>query len=323
MQIKKTLIIVVGPTASGKSELAVRIAKQVNGEIISADSRQIYRGLDIGSGKVLGKWVKLASSKDAGKNAANKKVFLYKGIPHYLIDEASPRAQFSVARFQKNAQRAISDIFNRGKTPIICGGTGHWIDAVVFGQTLPKVKPDAKLRAKLTKLSTAQMFAKLQKLDPDRAAKIDAKNPRRLIRALEIVLTTGEPVPKLKANQNQLIKKNPGLRVLWLGLSPDQKILERKIKTRLQKRIKLGMVDEVAKLHQPKAGVGLSWKKLESFGLEYKYCALYLQGKISKVEMEKLAYTAIRQYAKRQMTWWKRNHEITWLKNGSLPKLST
>ncbi len=294
--MKKKLIIIVGPTASGKSELAVQLAKKVGGEVISADSRQIYKEMDIGSGKVEGKWI----------NRNDREVFLYKNIPHYLIDEASPRVQYSVARFQKKASKIIEDIFKRGKQPIICGGTAHWVDAIVYGQNLPEVKPDLKLRKELEKLSVEQMFLKLQKLDPERAAEIDAKNPRRLIRALEIVMTTGKPVPKNSAK--------PKYDAEWIGIQPEEEVLESKIKKRLRERLKSGMIEETRNLHES----GLSWKKLESFGLEYKYCALYLQNKLtpenSIKQLESQLFIAIRQYAKRQITWWKRNKNIQWNK---------
>lgn len=297
---QRKLIIIVGPTASGKSELAVQLARKVNGEIISADSRQIYRGMDIGSGKVEGRWVKL---NDPGHRGIT---FVYKDIPHYLIDEASPRVQYSVARFQKKVEKIIEDIFKRGKQPIICGGTAHWVDAIAYGQTLPAVKPDAKLRARLEKLPVAKLFQKLQQLDPQRASEIDPNNPRRLIRALEIVLTTGKPVPKVTTTSKYKIE--------WIGLKPDEKTLERKIRKRLRERLQNGLLAEVKKLRTSR----LSWKRLESFGLEYKFCALYLQGKIAPEntlsELEAQLFTAIRQYAKRQMTWWKRNPDINWRK---------
>jgi tRNA dimethylallyltransferase len=288
--IVKKIIIVVGPTASGKSELAVKIAKKINGEIISADSRQIYKGMDIGSGKVEGKWV----SRGA------KKVYVYKDVPHYLIDEASPKVQYSVARFQKKAQAVIADIIKRGKVPIVCGGTAQWVDAIAYEQILPTVPPDHKLRRQLGKLTAEQMFNMLKKLDPKRAKGIDAKNPRRLIRALEIVMSTGKPVPE--------IKLQPKYFALWLGINPDQEVLEKKIGKRLKDRLKQGMVKEIAKLHKQ----GLSWARLESFGLEYKFCALFLQKKITENELEEQLFTAIRQYTKRQKTWWKRNAEIHW-----------
>jgi tRNA dimethylallyltransferase len=305
MKLRKPLIVVLGPTASGKSELAVQIAKKVDGEIISADSRQIYKGFDISAGKVDGQWKKIRQDEKT------KNVFIYKNVSHHLIDEASPKVQYSVARFQKNARAAIDDILRRGKTPIICGGTGHWIDAVIFDQTIPTVKADAKLRAKLNKLTTEQLHVKLLKLDPVRAASIDAHNPRRLIRALEIVLTSGQPVPKI--SKPKYFYKD--LKIEWIGINPPQELLEKKIRTRLSARLKEGMVEEITALRRS----GLSWKKLEGFGLEYKYCALYLQNKISAEEMESQLYTAIRQYAKRQMTWWKRNQDIQWLSKPSLP----
>lgn len=296
------MICVVGPTASGKSELAIKIAKKIKGEIISADSRQIYKGMDIGSGKVEGKWKKLNS----------KKVFVYKDVPHYLIDEASPRLQYSVAKFQTNAKKIIADIVARGKVPIICGGTGHWVDAIAMQQILPVVPPDLKLRRQFGKLTTEQMFSMLKRLDPDRAKTIDEKNPRRLIRAIEIVQSTGQPVPKLTNTESNF-------NIVWIGIKPEQITLETKIKKRLKDRIKSGMLNEVQTLHNQ----GLSWKKLEAFGLEYKYIALHLQGKLSKDEMDAQLFIAIRQYAKRQMTWWKRNKNIRWYADASKVSLKS
>lgn len=285
------LLAVVGPTASGKSELAVQLAKKFNGEIISCDSRQVYKGMDIGTGKVEGAWV----------HNGDHRVFRYKGIPHYCIDYVNPKSQYSVARFQKDAGKAITDILKRGKLPILCGGTGQWIDAVISNQKIPEVKPNLKLRHKLEKLSLPEMFQQLKRLDPDRAAVIDAHNPRRLIRALEIVLTTGKPVPKLSTQQN--------FDVLWIGLYPGQEQLYKKIDKRLKQRLDEGMVKEVQKLRKQ----GLSWKKLESFGLEYKYMALYLQKKLAMPEMTSQLAFAIKHYSKRQMTWFRRNQTITWL----------
>lgn len=298
MKPKKSLFIVVGPTASGKSEFAVKLAKELNGEIVSADSRQVYIGLDLGSGKVPGRWVKFNGGKLE---------YLYKKVPHHLIDVASPLRQYSVARYQKAARAAILDIVARGKTPIICGGTGHWIDNVVFEQVLPAVAPDFKLRSRLNKLSAEKMFEMLKKLDPKRAAEIDAKNPRRLIRALEIVMSTGKPVP----NSEKKLKVWEGFDLQWIGLNPGMEILEDKIQKRLDERFEEGLLDEVKNLHST---TRLSWKRLESFGLEYKFCALFLQKKITEAEMHEQLYRAIRQYAKRQMTWWKRNADIQWIK---------
>ena len=275
------IMVIVGPTASGKSDLAIRLAQKFSGEIISADSRQVYRGLNIGTGKVSKKEQRL--------------------VPHHLLDVANPKQTFSVAQYQKLAHKAIKDILNRGKLPIIVGGTGQYIDTVVYDMALPEVPPDYKLRAKLEKQTPEQLFKRLQKLDPERAKNIDRQNPRRLIRALEIIVTTGKPVGTIKL-------KSP-YDVLWLGLNP--KDVEKRITTRLAKRFKQGMISEVKKLRAN----GVSWQRLHDLGLEYRWVGEFLQNNISKSEMLQSLEQAIRQYSKRQMTWFKRNHHIHWLKN--------
>ncbi|PIZ71593.1 MAG: hypothetical protein COY11_01125, partial [Candidatus Portnoybacteria bacterium CG_4_10_14_0_2_um_filter_44_20] len=201
----KKLIVILGPTASGKSDLAVEIALRlgsgqarkkygINGaEIISADSRQVYKGMDIGSGKITPD-TKNSSNFSTGQ-AKKKYIFTHKGIPHYCIDVASPKRRFTVAQYQKLAQKAIKSIWRQNKVPILCGGTGLYIQSIVDDLVIPEVPPDAKLRAKLEKLSTDELFEKLKKLDPRRAENIDRHNRRRLIRALEIVIKTGKPVP--------------------------------------------------------------------------------------------------------------------------------
>lgn len=302
------LLVVVGPTASGKSELAVKLAKQFNGEIISADSRQIYKGLNIGTGKVEGKW------KTVKNNKTLSTVFVYKNVPHYLIDTQNPKRQYSASQFKKQAQKIILQVSKKGKLPILCGGTAHYIDSVVFNLEFPKVKPNLKLRNQLSKLSVSELADKLKHLDPERAKTIDQKNPVRLIRALEIIYTTGKSVPKLNINDQGSSIYN----ALWLGIKTEQEKLYKKIRIRLKERLHLGMLEEVKKLHSPsikssKVYLKLSWKKLESFGLEYKFISLFLQNKLSYQEMEEQLFLAIKQYSKRQMTWWKRNQKITWL----------
>ncbi len=299
------VIAIVGPTASGKSELAVALAKKYNGEIISCDSRQVYRGLNLGTGKIPGQWKKPVGQKNRGRDFSGRLgYFYYRGVAHHCIDFVDPKKQYSVALFQKAAQKAISEIVGRGKLPILCGGTGLWIDAVIYNQSIPEVKANPALRRKLEKLDIEQLYEKLKQLDPDRAAVIDWHNKRRLIRSLEIVLTTGRPLPKMKTQ--------PGYDVLWLGIQPPQDALYKKIDLRLSQRIKSGMIDEVRRLHRQ----GLSWKRLEAFGLEYKYLALFLQKKLSEKQMLQQLSFAIKHYAKRQLTWWKRNAEIHWMPDG-------
>lgn len=273
--------MILGPTASGKSALAVKIAKRINGEIISADSRQIYKGLDIGSGKI--------TKKEMG------------GIPHYCIDIVSPKKIFTVVDFKKYADKAIEKIFTKNKTPIIVGGTGMYIQSIVDNIVLPEVKPDWKLRKELEKKTTEEMFATLKKIDPGRAKNIDAKNPRRLIRAIEIAKTLGK-VPDLDI-------RCPSREAVQIGIKLPDDILKKNIEKRIKKMLRNGLVAETKKLKMS----CLSWKRIYELGFEYKYPALFLQDKISKEEMLSKMLTENWQYAKRQMTWFKRDKRIKWI----------
>jgi len=282
--MEKKLIAIVGLTASGKSELAIKLAKKFHGEIISADSRQVYKGLDIGTAKI--------------------KKGEMKGILHHLLSVVSPKKGYSVVSYQKAAYRAILGIFRRKHMPILIGGSPQYIYSVVDGWVLPKVVPDKKLRSQLEKLSIAELLWKLKKLDPARAKSIEQKNKRRIIRALEIVLTTGKPVPSLK--------KDPlPYPVLFLGIKRTKEEIKKRIHKRFLAMLKQGFLSEIKKLRKE----GLSWKKIESFGLEYRESAQYLQGKISKKEMIEKATKATENFARRQMVWFKKDQRIYWVKN--------
>ena len=278
---------------------------------------------------------------DIGSGKITKKEM--KGVPHYLLDVASPKKKFTVAQFQKLALIAIKKIKNKNKIPILCGGTGLYIQSIVDGLIIPEVPPDAKLRAKLEKLNTEKLFAKLQKLDPRRAKNIDRHNRRRLIRALEIVIKTRRPVPSMTSTPYSVIParfaiasarraeagiqnigKNKQIRLdprfhgddtkinfFQLGIAQPKEKLKKLIKKRLLKRLKQGIVAEVIKLQKQ----GVSWKRLEEFGLEYRAVAQYLQKKLSKQEMIDKIQKESEQYAKRQMTWFKRDARIKWIKN--------
>ncbi len=275
-------IAIVGPTASGKSELGVLLAKKFGGEIISADSRQVYKGLDIGSGKITKKEMR--------------------GVPHHLLDVASPRRKFSVAQYQKLTLKAIRDIQKRGKLPILLGGTPFYVYTVIDGHIFPGVKPNPKFRQKLEILSAKQLFAQLEKLDPVRAKSIERKNKRRLIRALEIIAATGKPVP-------ELAKYSPLFDVFMIGIKRSPKELKKRIRKRLLSRLDYGMVAEVEHLHE----TGLSWKRLEELGLEYRFVAQYLQKKISYREMVDFLEKAINDFVRRQMVWFKKDPRIHWV----------
>ncbi len=277
---KPKLLVILGPTATGKSDLAVALASKFNGEIISADSRQIYKGLNLGTGKI------------------TKKEMC--GIPHYMLDIVSPKTIYNVAKYNAKVQKIISDILKKNKLPILCGGTGFYIDAVVNNTTLPEVPPNLKLRKQLEPKTCEQLMTILEKIDKNIIRTIDAKNKRKIIRAIEIAKALGK-VPAIKNEQFY--------DTLEIGLFMPDKILKERILLRLQNRIKNGMVAEAKKLHKE----GLSWARMENLGLEYRYLSRYLNKKIDLDQMISELNSQIWQYARRQKTWYKRNKNIIWV----------
>lgn len=258
----------MGQTATGKSNLAVQIAKKNKGEIISADSRQIYKSLNIGTGKITPKETK--------------------GVPHYLIDVANPKHRFTIAEYKKLAEDKIKEILAKGKTPIICGGTGFYIDAITKGIIFPEVPPNNKLRKTLEKKSETELLKILEKLDKTRAKNIDIKNKVRLIRAIEIAKALGK-VP-------QITQATPVYKFIKIGLYLPQDKLKKKVEQRVKKMFKAGLLSEIKKLKK----TGISDKRLKEFGFEY------YKPTPNKVIADTL------KYAKRQMTWFKRDREINW-----------
>ena len=279
---KPQVIAIVGPTASGKSALGIFLAQKLNGEIISADSRQVYRDLNIGTGKVT-------------KHEME-------GIPHYLLDVASPKKVFTVDDFVKLGEKACNAILKKSKLPIIVGGTGLYVDALLGRMSIPSVPPNLKLRTQLEKKNAASLFKILQKLDPERAENIEQKNPRRLVRAIEIAKALGKTPP---------IRVEEKYDVLWLGINPADAVLKKNIHIRLLARMKAGMLAEAKRLHKQ----GLSYKRMDQLGLEYRSLAELLQKKVTEKEMLVELERAIQKYARRQMRWFKRNQEIHWIKN--------
>ncbi len=281
---KAKLIVILGSTASGKTSMSIGLAKKFNGEIISADSRQVYKQLDIGTDKIT-------------KNEM-------KGIQHYLLDVASPKRRFTAIQYKKLALAAIKQITQKGKVPFLVGGTGFYISAVVDNLIIPEIKPDWRLRKELEKKSTEQLFILLKKKDLKRSIKIDKYNRRRLIRALEIIIKTGQPTPRLG--------KKSLFNVLILGIKKNPDELKSKIEKRSSKWLTdNSIIREVKKIKR----MGLSWKRIEEFGLEYRYVAKYLQGEISRQQMTEKCLQEVKQYAKRQMTWFKKDKRIYWIKN--------
>lgn len=278
---KQKIIVIVGPTASGKTGLSIALAKKYNGEVISADSRQVYRELNIGTEKVTKKEMQ--------------------GVPHYCIDVANPKRTFTVAQWRKEAHKAIDSIAKRDKLPIVAGGTAFYVDSLVYGTSFPAVKPNTQLRKALQKKTIEELFTQLKNLDPKRAKTIEQKNPRRLIRAIEIATELGR-VPTLP-------KQKPLYDVTWIGLNPGLPTLVERITARLNSTFKRGLVAETKKMREE---LGLSWKRIDEIGLEYRIVGEYLRKEISKEEMQEKMIRELRHYAKRQMTWLKRNGTIQW-----------
>jgi tRNA dimethylallyltransferase len=318
------IVVILGPTSSGKTRLAVSLAQKFNGEIVSADSRQVYKGMDIGTGKDLDEY-KISNCQFPISNKKsqipNPKSQIFK-IPYHLIDVVSPKTEFNLAKYQKLAFQAIDDILTRKKLPILVGGTGLYLQAIIDGYILSSVKPDKKLRAELEKKSVAELFSLIKKINKKFADKInesDRKNKRRLIRYVEILKTKklvsgDEKTPSPYEGEGGVGFSPNKYNSLIIGLSCSKEILNERIHKRLIERLeKEDMVGEVKRLKDE----GLSWKRLESFGLEYKFIGLYLQDKINYDDMVEKLFIAIRQFARRQMTWFRRwerqGAKIHWL----------
>ena len=272
------LIAVVGTNASGKSSLAISLARSLGGEVISADSRQVYRGLDLGSGKVTAQEMQ--------------------GVPHHLLDVCDPGTFFTMADFQRLAYQAIDDVLARGRVPVLAGGTGLYVDAVCDGYVLSNIEPDLSYRRELEGLSTPQLCAMLQAAAPGNA--IDPQNRNRVMRALE----------KLESGDTKEPSREAKYRALKLGVSWDRETLKRRIDERLERRMNEGMVDEVRTLIKN----GASREFLMKLGLEYRFLTRYLDGEFaSEREMTEALSAAIKKFAKRQMTWFRRDPDIHWL----------
>ena len=272
------VVAVVGTNASGKSALGIALAKKYDAEIISADSRQVFRGLDLGSGKVTPEETQ--------------------GVPHHLIDVREPNEFFSMADFQRMAYQAIDDIRGRGRLPMIVGGTGLYVDSVLDGYLLSDKEPDLAYRAELEKLTTPQLYDMLLELKPD--VQVEKNNRNRVMRIIERIHDGDDATPGKQARFESL----------RLGVSWPREVLGRRIDERLERRLEQGMIEEVQRLMDE----GATTEYLLGLGLEYRFITQYLIGEIPdrQVMLDKLAI-AIKQFAKRQMTWFRRNPEIVWL----------
>ncbi|HOD37073.1 MAG TPA: tRNA (adenosine(37)-N6)-dimethylallyltransferase MiaA [Syntrophales bacterium] len=286
--MRYNLIVILGPNASGKTRMAARLAKDIGTEIVSADSRQVYRGMDIGTGKDLSDYVVDGV-----------------GVPHHIIDIVDPDHEFSVYEFQRRFHDCFSEIAARGKIPILAGGTGLYIESVLRRFRMLPVPRDPDLRRELEGLGMEELARRLLQINPGIHNTTDLGSRERVIRAIEIArYTQDHPDEKVAM---------PEIRALVFGISRDRKTLRERIAERLRRRLDEGMIEEVRRLHDG----GLTWEALERFGLEYRYVSRYLRKQLSREEMFNTLNIRIRQFAKRQETWFrgmeKRGIDIIWI----------
>ena len=282
------LLVVLGPTASGKTNLAVQLARTLGGEIISADSRQVYRGMDIGTGKDLAE---------------------YGNTPYHLIDILEPGADFNVFEFQRRFAVVFEDIRERGKLPVLAGGTGMYLDSVLAGYRMADVPENQSLRAELEGRSMGYLAARLMEANPRMHNTTDLLDRNRLVRAIEIAeFEAADTMPAL-----------PEIRPVIFGIRWDRGLLRQRITKRLKERLENGMIEEVARLH----GNGVPFETLDYYGLEYRFIARYLKGDLNWNDMFQKLNSAIHDFAKRQETWFRRMERngigINWLEGAGNP----
>ena len=306
------LIVICGPTCTGKTSLGIRLCKKFGGEIVSADSRQIYKYMDIGTGKLPG-GVQRSKIKDQNQVQNSKpKVtrgdgyWTIDGVYIHLYDVVEPDRKFSVARFKDAATKEIESMKRRGKVPFLVGGTGFYIAAVLGETEFPRIAPDWKLRKELEKLSTAELFEKLQKLDPERAKSIDPKNPRRLIRAVEIAINA--PSGPRELHSINVPRADPSVaNLLKIGLTAPREVLYQRADHWAEGVVNNGLLQEVQDL------IHRGYKNTPPMqGIIYQSAVDHLDGKVTKKEMLQTIKFDLHGYIRRQLTWFKRDKEIQW-----------
>jgi tRNA dimethylallyltransferase len=286
------ILTILGPTASGKTHLAVALARELGGEIISADSRQVFRGMDIGSGK---------------------DIHEYGNIPYHLIDILESGEEFSVFAFLRHFREAFTSISRRSRLPILCGGTGLYLDATLRGYRMVEVAEDAALRSELEYRGSDELAAMLCELKPDQHNSSDLMDRSRTIRAIEIA--------RYEKEHSTEELPIPELRPLVIGIRWERSELRKRITERLRLRLENGMIEEVQHLHDG----GVPWERLDYYGLEYRYIGTYLQGKMNRGDMFQKLNSAIHNFAKRQENWFRKMEKngviINWV-NGATDPLS-
>lgn len=275
------LIVLLGPTASGKTEWGLWLAKAWNGEIISADSRQVYRGMDIGAAK----------EKD------------FQGVPHHLIDFLDPGEIFTAAEFHDRALSLIGEISSRGRVPFLVGGTGLYISAVVNNWAIPPVAANANIRKGLEAKGADELQRLLARLDPEAMEFVDPRNRRRVIRALEVIILSGTPFSA------QRVKGEPAVNALRIGISAPRELLYARINERVDRMMARGLPEEVKALVERKYG----WNLSSMSGIGYREFRPYFEGRAGLVEVAEAIKKDTRRFARRQMTWFRRDERTIWV----------
>ena len=289
------LIVVLGPTASGKTTWGLKLAKKFNGDIISADSRQIFKKMNIGTAKVVGEW----------RRNGLRKTYYVEDVPHHLIDFLDPGKSFAVSEFRDKAVKYAKLAHKNGKMPLVVGGTGLYIHSVVDNLEIPRVAPNSKLRKSLKDKTNEELMKLLQTLDPKSAKAVDPKNTRRIIRALEVCILSGIPFSE------QQIKGDPIFDVLQIGIDAPREVLYDRINKRVDKMMKLGLLKEVENLVKQKYG----WNLSSMSGIGYRQFKGYFDGEYDLDRAIELLKRDTRRYSKRQLTWFKRDDRIKWCKD--------
>lgn len=285
------MIAVVGPTASGKTALALELAKAFGGEIVSADSRQLYKGMEIGADIPPGEW----------KTIGARKAYVVEGVPHHLMAVRSPKRHMTLAEYRRLAERAIADILRRGRLPILVGGTGLYIQAITENFDIPPVGADNAIRLRLEKESTEALYARLVAGDPAYASRIPAQNRRYIIRALEVIELTGKPFSE------QQKARPPKFEVLLLGVQRSREAIYKRINARVDVQMRAGFIEEAKRL-----GLRYGWNEPSMSALGYPIIAKHLAGELSFEEAVDAIKRDVRRYAKRQITWLRRDARIQW-----------
>jgi len=296
----RKLLVIVGPTASGKTQLGIDLAKRFDGEVVSVDSRQVYRGMDVGTGKISGEWKMQSEKWKLGHGL--QRALVVDGIPHWGIDLVEPDAEYSVADFKKYAEEKIVEISKRGKLPILVGGTGLWVRAVVDDLNLTETARNDELRDRLEARHLDDLFAEYKRLDPDGAELIDRQNKRRVVRALEVTIATGKPFSA------QLKRGTSKYDLLEIGILVDRDVLNARINDRVEAMVATGLVNEVRRLRDK---FGCDGEAMTGIG--YRQVCAFLDGSRPLADAIEETKKATRAYAKRQMTWFRRDDRVRWV----------